>query len=259
MTANHSGHTVLSAYAPVSVKGATWAILAEIREAEAFSAVFQLKMAIGIIVAVGIALILPIAWLTTRSMTRPVYRIIRGLNVGADQVASAAWEVASASQQLAEGSSDQAAAIEETTASLEEMASMTSRNVESAGTATQLMTETSEVVNRADAAMSDLSRSMDNISAASNETSKIIRAIDDIAFQTNLLALNAAVEAARAGESAGASEELSAQTEQMKRMVQDLSSLIEGSPAPRKSAARPFSKWSSDESVSKSGNSGVAA
>jgi methyl-accepting chemotaxis protein len=241
------------------------------------------------------------------------------------------------------------------------MASMTSRNVASAVTAAQLMTETSEVVNRADAAMSDLSRSMDNISAASNETSKIIQTIDDIAFQTNLLALNAAVEAARAGEagagfavvadevrnlavraaeaarstvrlieetvdtvsdgaallqttgdafstvvdgtsrirdfiteigtasedqsrgivrvksgaddinkvtqqnaasadeSAGASEALSAQAEQMKRMVQDLSSLIEGSAALRKPDARPYSNWSPDENVSKSGNRGVAA
>lgn len=137
---------------------------------------------------------------TRRCISRPVTRIVSGLNDGAEQVASAAAQISSSSQLLAEGASEQAASIEETSASLEEMASMTHRNADNARQADRLMKETRKVVAQANESMSQMCRSMDDIAKASEETSKIVKTIDEIAFQTNLLALNAAVEAARAGE-----------------------------------------------------------
>jgi len=136
----------------------------------------------------------------SRSITRPLNRIISGLDDGAQQVSSAAGEVSSSSQSMAEGASQQAASIEETSSSMEEMSSMTRQNAQNSDKANGLMQETAHAISAANASMERLSRSMEDISKASKETSKIIKTINEVAFQTNLLALNAAVEAARAGE-----------------------------------------------------------
>jgi methyl-accepting chemotaxis protein len=140
------------------------------------------------------------AWFITRSITKPINRVVEGLGDASSQVAAAAAQVASASQHMAEGSSEQAASLEETSSSLEEMSSMTSQNADNAGQAKARMAEAQLMAERVNGHMGEMAKAIQEITKSSEETSKIIKSIDEIAFQTNLLALNAAVEAARAGE-----------------------------------------------------------
>ncbi len=190
----------------------------------------SLTMLIGLAVALALGAML--AFFITRSITRPIQKVIAGLSDGAAQVASASGQVATSSQSLAEGASQQAAALEETSSSLEEMSSMTKTNADNAAQANSLMSESKALVARANQSMGQLTASMSEINAAGEQTGKIIKTIDEIAFQTNLLALNAAVEAARAGE-AGAgfavvAEEVRNLAMRAAEAAKNTASLIEG-------------------------------
>lgn len=136
----------------------------------------------------------------SRSITRPVNRIIGGLSEGAEQTTSASSQVSTASQHLAEGASEQASSLEEISSSIEEMASMTKKNADNAMQANSLAKKARSAADKGGEAIIKMTSAMDKINDSSNQTSKIIKTIDEIAFQTNLLALNAAVEAARAGD-----------------------------------------------------------
>ena len=161
---------------------------------------FQM-IAMLLLVSLGcLVLIIPVAFLFSNSLARPINQIIAGAGEAADQVMISSGDVLQASRSLSDGVSGLAASIEESSASLEEMASMTARNAQNAGETNALVHSSSKSVAAATASMDELTTSMEEISAAGKETSRIIKTIDAIAFQTNLLALNAAVEAARAGE-----------------------------------------------------------
>jgi methyl-accepting chemotaxis protein len=152
----------------------------------------------GILFAVIIGVLF--STLLSRSITKPLNRVIGSLSSGAEQVASASNQVASASQQMAQGSSQQASSLEETSSSLEEMASMTRQNADNAIKTDSLMSETKGMVLEGVNQMKGMTTAIGEIRQSAQEMAKIIKTIDEIAFQTNLLALNAAVEAARAGE-----------------------------------------------------------
>ncbi|MGD8453895.1 MAG: methyl-accepting chemotaxis protein [Phycisphaerae bacterium] len=150
----------------------------------------------GVLLVLAIAMALFVA----RGVARPITRLIKGLNEGADQVNEAASQVASAAQQLAEGASEQASSLEKASNALEEMATMTRNNAEHARQASGLATKARTGANTGDHTVVQLNEAMAAINDSSGQISRIIKVIEEIAFQTNLLALNAAVEAARAGE-----------------------------------------------------------
>ncbi len=176
----------------------------------------------------GVAL----AILITRSITKPINRIIEGLTAGAQQTSSASGQVSSASQSLAQGASEQAAAIEETTSSVEEMASMTKQNAGNATEAKSLANSARGSAEKGTDAMGRMSQAIEDIKKSSDETAKIVKTIDEIAFQTNLLALNAAVEAARAGDAgkgfAVVAEEVRNLSQRSAEAARNTADMIEG-------------------------------
>jgi methyl-accepting chemotaxis protein len=176
---------------------------------------------------------LAIAFVISRSVTRPLAATARQLAFTAQQVASTASQVSASAQSLAQGASEQAASLEQTSASMEAMASMTRRNADHATQAATLVTDVSRQVDESNAAFSGMVASMSALRESSAKVSRIIKTIDEIAFQTNILALNAAVEAARAGEAgmgfAVVADEVRTLAQRSARAAKDTEALIEES------------------------------
>ncbi len=73
---DYNGNPVLSAYTPLTLKGAHWALLAEIDESEAFAAVKNLKWMIFIIAAVCVGAIIAVSIFFAKSISVPINRLV---------------------------------------------------------------------------------------------------------------------------------------------------------------------------------------
>ncbi len=186
-------------------------------------------MIIGLIVAVIFGSSL--AWLIIVGITKPINKIVDGLNESAQQVSAASEQLSSSSQQLAEGSAEQASSIQETSSTLQQSSSMVRQNTENTKQAASLAKYTKDSADKGNKEMKNMMVSMAELKKSSDEIAKIIKVIDEIAFQTNILALNAAVEAARAGEAgmgfAVVAEEVRNLAQRSAQAAKDTAAIIE--------------------------------
>ncbi|MGE0083500.1 MAG: methyl-accepting chemotaxis protein [Desulfococcaceae bacterium] len=188
----------IAGYAPVGRNG--WTVAVTQPEKEFMSEIYQVRkvmivFALGFL-ALGIWLVLLFAGRILRSL----WKVVRGLDAGADQVSAAAHQIASASQSLAQNAAEQAAALEESSATMVEIAAMSRETSKLTEGGRELMNQNIEKSGYSLRSLVELTREMHRIELESDKVRGIISTIDEIAFQTSLLALNAAIEAARAGE-----------------------------------------------------------
>ena len=149
----------------------------------------------------GIAAAIGLGFYFSRSITRPVYRLIAQLTETSEQFTEASAQIDQSSNALAEGTSVQASAVEETGAVTQELQSLNQQYKEVIESLKAATVNTATIGFAAFEMMKKARKAMRGIQSTSEETSLIVRAIEKIAFQPNLLALNASVEAARAGHS----------------------------------------------------------
>ncbi len=185
---------VLSAYAPLGIKGVDWAIMAEIDKEEALRAATTLGKRMMILSGVLLIFIIGLGILVIRitgRVTNVIKKMVASLTDCSDQVSSASEQISSSNQVLAEGASEQACSLEETSASMEEMYAMTKQNALNADETSKLVDVCTTAAEEGNKAVVEVSKSMEEITASSKKIAEVTKIIDGIASQTNALALKA--------------------------------------------------------------------
>jgi len=231
---DYLGGQVLSAYRPVEVYDTTWALLAEINEAEVRQPVRSLIVSIIIVGLVAAVLVAILALLIAMSIARPMIKgvdfarsVAEGdlaANIDVDQkdeigmladalrgmvqrlrgvvsdISGASDNVSSGSQQLSSSAQEMSQGSTEQAANTEEVSSsmeeMDSNIQQNADNAA----ETQKIAEKAAKDAEQGGKSVQQTVEAMRNIAEKIGIIEEIARNTNLLALNAAIEAARAGE-----------------------------------------------------------
>jgi len=152
----------------------------------------------GTLIGMGLAVFLGV--LFSRSVARPIRRILMGLTDSCERFESTARQIAVASDRLASGTSAQAAAVEEASSVTAELSQVIQSNTEEVEKLQVISGESTVVGQEAFEYFRQAKKATKEIKQSSEETSKIVKTIGEIAFQTNLLALSASVEAAQSSE-----------------------------------------------------------
>ncbi|MCB1821561.1 MAG: HAMP domain-containing protein, partial [Candidatus Competibacteraceae bacterium] len=209
--ADYRGNPVLSAYTPINIGEFTWALIAEVDQAEAFSAVRRLQWWTGGVLLASFVLIALWAWWVTRQITRPLRTAVAASSqiaagdlmvkveatskdetgqllsamqamsehlrriVGDVQQATA--QVSSAAAEIAQGSADLSQRTEEQASALEETASsmeeLTSTVKQSADNAGQANQLASAARNQAEQGGQVVDQAVTAMSAISASSRKI--------------------------------------------------------------------------------------
>ncbi len=199
---NYNGNPVLSSYAPLKIGNTTWAILAEIDEAEAFAPIKTLEWIMGIIAIIGIAAIVAVALIITRSITGPIQKSVDF----AQAMASGDF-----SQELEVGSADE---IGDLGKSLNQMALELG----------QMVKEITENANQLAGASEELSTVSAQMASNSDETAQQSQ---NVAGATEEMSTNIATMAAAAEEMSTNVQGVSSAAEQMSTNVNTVASAIE--------------------------------
>jgi methyl-accepting chemotaxis protein len=231
---DYNGNPVLSAFTPVSVGDTTWALLAEIDEAEVRAPITALVTAVavaGLVIAVLLAIgALFLAGGIAKPLTKGVAfaeTVSRGeldaeldveqkdevgmladaLRQMMDKLRDVVGEVQSATENVASGSEELSASSEslsqgatEQAASVEEVSSSMEEMTANIRQNAENAQKTEEMALKSATDAEAGGKAVAETVGAMKQIAEKISIIEEIARQTNLLALNAAIEAARAGE-----------------------------------------------------------
>ena len=203
---------ILSYYKVVTnaKQGSSLVVIHKVSKDVVFASVNSFKIAIGIIILLSLATVLPLAILAilrARQLRNLIARLV-------NKISSSSQEIFSTLEQQECIASQQAASVNETTVTIDELeatslqsaeqAEATStaslRALELAEGGTQAVWETLQGMSVLEEKVGAIASQTMRLSEQTNQIGNISGLVSDLASQTNMLALNATVEAVHAGE-----------------------------------------------------------
>ncbi len=231
---DYNGNRVLSAFAPIQVGDTTWALLAEINEAEVKSPVIRLIYSVVVMGLVISAIVSLFAFFIATGIANPLIKGVEfakmvsqgDLNADIDvrqedeagvladalkgmienlkdivvQVKETADNVASGSQEMSASSEEMSQGASEQAASAEQVSSSMEEMAANIRQNADNASETEKIAMKSAKDAGEGGEAVVQTVAAMKDIAQKISIIEEIARQTDLLALNAAIEAARAGD-----------------------------------------------------------
>ncbi len=126
-------------------------------------------------------------------MIDKLFEIVKGIHLGAEQIATGSLSVSTGAQTISQGANEQAASTKEVTASIENVLTSINQNTENAGHA-------KDIAKKAELGIIESQKAAYSAIEAMKKIAEKTSMITEIAQKTNILAINAAIEAARAGQ-----------------------------------------------------------
>jgi methyl-accepting chemotaxis protein len=231
---DYNGNPVLSAYTPLKVGDAAWALLAEIDEAEVQAPINVLIRSVAVAGLIIAALIGLCALFIAKQIADPLIKGVHFANKVADgdltakidvdqkdevgqlaaalkqmigklanivaEVKKAAGNVSAGSQQMSSSSEEMSQGATEQAASAEEASSSMEQMAANIKQNADNALQTEKIARKSAEDAREGGKAVIQTVSAMKEIAGKINIIEEIARQTDLLALNAAIEAARAGE-----------------------------------------------------------
>ncbi len=234
---DYNGNPVLSAFTPINIFGTTWAMLAEIDEAEVVAPINSLIWIISVIALIMVAGVVVIALVVSTGLLKTLgnepeiiagiatkvsngdlnleFKEGKGGAVGvyaamkamADNLKNVVSEVRDGSNNVGSGSEELSSTSQvlsqgatEQAASVEEVSSSVEQMAASIRRNTENAQTTEKIASKTAKDAQEGGEAVQKTVVAMKNIAEKISVIEEIARQTNLLALNAAIEAARAGE-----------------------------------------------------------
>ncbi|NGN96203.1 methyl-accepting chemotaxis protein [Grimontia sp. S25] len=221
---DYNGNPVLSAYAPLSILGADWAILAEIDVAEAFASVTTLRNSVLVTITIALGIIAAVAIYFAKAITRPLggepkemqkiadtiskgdltlsfaiddassgvyrsmYDMTNNLKTLTGSVVKATEQQSSASYQLSQSTRDTLQNIEKQNSSTLQVATAME---EMTMTANEISNNTSETARAAADAQELIKESNQVVHSASNKMMNLVSDLNVAKEKTNLLVKSA--------------------------------------------------------------------